>query len=217
VLITFAVFGLFGWVLWQGASAAGAWIQAAHLEPAVVQTTLAGLIGVAGILLGRASQQRGDINLRLHEKKAKEYEEFIRALFSFVGENQKLYSELPEGAPSPQPTPEMVEQIRLMGQQLLLWGSNEMIRDYGNFQRIGMVDRETAIWQLATILQQMRADLGHSRHNITDRDLLRIFINDVDLVPYNDPKGVLQKLEILAKLAQSQRGQQQIEDTKSPE
>jgi hypothetical protein len=182
------------WFAWQGVTALGGWLQAAHLEGPFVQALLLAIFGFLGIVYGKISERRTDLELRLHEKKVEVYDQFMTVLFGLVnqsrtqegGDNLKTSVDI---------SPETQASLQALARQLTLWGSNGMIREFGVFSRIARTYPAAGVFQLEAILLQMRRDLGHSRLGIGDRDLLRLFVNDIDDIPYVSPKGALRQLE----------------------
>jgi hypothetical protein len=182
------------WLVWQGVTVLGGWLQAAQLEAPFVQALLLAIFAFFGIVYGKISERRTDVELRLHEKKIAVYDQFMTVLFTVVnqaadqdgGENLRTTVDV---------SPQTQETLRALARQLTLWGSNGMIREFGVFSRIARTYPAAGVFQLQAILLQMRRDLGHSRVGIGDRDLLRLFVNDIDEIPYASPKEALRQVE----------------------
>jgi hypothetical protein len=81
----------------------------------------------------------------------------------------------------------------------MLWGSIGMIKESGVFQRLAAIRPHAGIYQLEEARFQMRKDLGYGRRGLEHKGLLRLFITDVDTVPYVSLRTVLQELQQICK------------------
>ena len=74
-------------------------------------------------------------------------------------------------------------------QKLLLWGSDDVVREFVAFQKEAMAQADTeegvrlaSLLALERLMLAMRRDLGHKNKGLNEGDLLRTFINDWDVV-----------------------------------
>lgn len=92
-----------------------------------------------------------------------------------------------------------MEFLRGFTQKLLVWGSDEVLREYVSFQKMATLGAETegmnpraSLLSLEQLMLAMRKDLGHKNKGLDPGDLLRTFVNDWDdatLVEDNTPSA----------------------------
>jgi len=68
--------------------------------------------------------------------------------------------------------------------KLITYGSTGVIKEWGGFRRHipGLAAGNPLLMMLAfeKVLKAMRKDLGHSTFLLQDKDLSRLFVNDID-------------------------------------
>jgi hypothetical protein len=142
---------------------------------------LVGLLSVSGTLvgisIGKALDRRAQAEQMLRDRKAKMYEEFIAFTFRVVL-SEKL------GQP-PLSEVEMMRSFAHFTEQLMVWGSNDVIIAFNRF-RLGAHSAASnqAAWLtgIEDLFFAIRADLGLQRGKLKTGDLLAIFVNDMHSV-----------------------------------
>jgi len=88
---------------------------------------------------------------------------------------------------SAEPIDEVVTFLKDFMQKLLLWGSDDLVREFVVFEKsaVSAADSEGAanpasLLALERLMLAMRRDLGHKNKGLAEGDLLRTFINDWD-------------------------------------
>lgn len=76
-LLALASLAIIAWFSAQTFVTASAWLGTLNLGAGIVPALLTALIALAGVIYGRLSGQRHDIELRLREEKVKVYDQFI--------------------------------------------------------------------------------------------------------------------------------------------
>ena len=94
------------------------------------------------------------------------------------------------------PKPDQDELARFISDTkpaLLTWGSNQVNKTWGLFWRDAGNPRTN--WQTMTALEELitviRKDLGHSALGLSQGDLARVFLNDIDEYKPGGPKAHL--------------------------
>jgi hypothetical protein len=161
VVVVLAALGLAVW----------AFIRAAVDEPAIVGS----VVTVVGGFLGVQWQQRRVETDRLAQVRRDEIAPTYRELiewFRVAGDTDK-------------PTSEQEQFFVDLQNKLLLFGPAPVLQAWASGMRTVEAaeedgDPKKPILAYAGILKAIRADLGHDDNNLATRDLLRVFINDID-------------------------------------
>ena len=173
--------------------ASGAWAvwkTLTSLSPQVATAIVAGvatlLVSVFSVLWSKRVERLGEIEQEQRKEKIPVYEEFLSLVFRIV-----LADKLGEG---PVPEQDMMKFISVFSQKIIVWGSDDVLKEYATFRRLSAAAtaQEAPILNLFAIerlLLAIRRDVGHKNKNLAQGDLLRIFINDIDtfLRPTNPP------------------------------
>jgi hypothetical protein len=148
-----------------------------HVVSVIYASVLSCLFSVVIISLTvRLGQKRIGIE-RMQREKAAVYQRFLATWSSML--NQARTS-------STQSTLHIASDLRVAEQQLLLWGSNNVLKYYAAYQNYEILHnpRDPSVLPLIEkILQEMRKDLGQSNVGIQTGDLLNLL---VDTARHND-------------------------------
>jgi hypothetical protein len=170
VLLVAAAGGIF-YAIWRGLS---------DLNPgtaaAVVTASATVLVSVASLIVSKRWEQRLAIAEAQREHKRAVYEEFMQFYFSLL---------TPRGAGVESAfDPEKLDSLQRMNQKLILWASDDVLALFNRFRTAalaapadGSVD---VVLDWEQVLYAIRRDLGHRNEGLISRDLLRLFLNDVD-------------------------------------
>lgn len=80
---------------------------------------------------------------------------------------------------------ELVERMVNITQELIIWGSDDMLRAYHTFrvaplkQAAGAATTLETIYAVEDLLMAIRRDAGHKNKNLKRGSILRLFINDL--------------------------------------
>lgn len=78
------------------------------------------------------------------------------------------------------PAEEYKEFMGTHTQKLLLWASDDVLREYSAFRKSALDGNDTLMFQFGKMLMAIRADIGHKNTDVNERDILRTFITDID-------------------------------------
>ncbi|GIN38467.1 hypothetical protein [Heyndrickxia oleronia] len=152
------------------------------LNEQVLAAFIAGIFTVLVTALSLVLTKRYEFNKQIKEqhqlKKVPIYEEFLEFWFKILLSSttgKKITDK------------DMMIFISEFTQKLILWGSDDVIKEYGNFRdyfkTVGGENRVTSFDSLKrfeNLLLAIRKDAGHRNKDINQLDLLRLFINDID-------------------------------------
>lgn len=168
VIITLTILSFGSWLTWKGF---------ASLSSQVAATLVVGLItasaSIFAVIKSKQAEHRRDIENDLRKQKAPIYEEFSSFLFKVL-----MASKTGE-AISEEETLQFVVDFN---RKLIVWGEDNVIREWSNFKRLHEVSDSPPILTVIAIekiLYAIRADMGHKNKGLGQGDLLAIFINDV--------------------------------------
>jgi hypothetical protein len=137
------------------------------------------VVSVVSVTLGKYFERKMNIEQDQRKKKVELYEKFIDILFSILNtqRTKKASSEK-----------EVLQSLTEWTQKLIVWGSNDVIRQW-NVIRLHLGETtETPVgnlFELEKLLIAIRKDVGFSG-TYKKGELLSLFINDIDkYVPSN--------------------------------
>ena len=147
------------------------------LNPSVTASIIAGIVGVILLILGKLIESRMLIRKEHREKKAPVYECLITFVLKMLLDSQK-------GLPLNEEDLEnfMTDTI----QKLTVWGSDEVVIAFLRWMRhIRNGSAQTskpheALYLVEELVFAIRQDLGHANRNLAKKDLLSMFIHDID-------------------------------------
>ena len=154
---------------------------------AIVTAGATVLISVFSLIFSKSWERRREVELQHRERKLPIYEKFMSFWFRSI-----LHEQL--GQP-PLTDREMAEFLSEFTQQLILWGSDPVVKEYARFRlhAISQPDEASAgddaseatgsaetLFLLEQLLFAIRADLGHRNKDLDRGSLLALLINDLD-------------------------------------
>jgi len=156
------------------------WIAAVALL-ALPRELSASLIAAGGglvlVLYTKRQEQKSNIDLELRKQKVPVYQDFFDFLFGKM---------LAGGGKSATPD-EMLEFLRGWTPKIMIWGSDDIIREYSNWRRVvqqPVADADEAavrsLISVCSLVLAVRRDLGHTNKDIDTDTLARLFIKDYD-------------------------------------
>ncbi len=142
---------------------------------AALAAVITSAIAVFGV---KYFERRKDIEQQHRVKKVEMYEDFMKQWFDLFP------------APSAQYDGDKFQEfIRSFNAKAIIWGSDAFIQKYSVFRK-GAVNFNSASGSnvetaglmaiFADVLLEIRKDLGNSNKKITNRDILSLFINDIE-------------------------------------
>jgi hypothetical protein len=169
-----AAFAALLWLLWLGFR---------DLSPQVAAAAIAGsvtaIVSVASLILSRQWERRREIEQEHRRQKIPVYEEFIKFIFRVVMSGKPNSPAMSES--------DMISAIMSFSQSLIVWGADDVIRDYAQFRRMSASAGQPGapvpmLLAVERLLLSIRKDIGHSNKGLKAGDLLSLFINDIEQV-----------------------------------
>ena len=156
------------------------WETLSSLDPRV-GTTVGVVVGatIAGLFTMRTKriEEEAALRERLREKKIPTLEQVVALIF-----------DLQFAAKKGQQPPDEKETIKRMvniTQELVIWGSDDMLRQYRAFkeatlkQAAGTAHPMQTVYAVEDLLMAVRKDAGHKNKGLKRGSILRLFINDL--------------------------------------
>jgi hypothetical protein len=164
VAISLAIVGLAAW----------GFIEAVQAEPAVVGAVATAALGVAGVVWQQRQSEKARLREAHRDRMTPVYHELLKHVWRQAGQE------------SQGPSEEVAEFMRdLKARQLILGAPKEMIQAFNCWERNAKAAQEAGdnialviAWE--ELLRAMRRDLGHDDSGLPERELLRVFIDDLD-------------------------------------
>ena len=123
------------WVLWKAVLLLGDWIE--QLKPDIAVGVIAAattvLVSVFSLIHSKNLEQKASIAQDLRVKKVPMYEKVIGSLHKILMSG-KTGKSIPE--------PELIKMFTEITQELTIWGSDEVVRQFGNFRSLSVSPTE---------------------------------------------------------------------------
>ncbi len=136
------------------------------------------IVSVVSVLISKHLETKATIQAHLREKKTPTYEKIIKFMFRLVF-SEKLGRKKPSDK-------EMMEFMAEITQELVVWGSDEMLYAFHEFRTASIenADNDSAnvhdiLLAVEDFLLAIRKDLGHDNKKISRGKILGLFINDL--------------------------------------
>lgn len=161
------------------------WVGFTSLETGVASAVAAAagavLLAVINLTAQRYLDRRREIEARQRDKKIDLYQNFVKLWFDLLL-SQESREARAEGM---QNVEKYVPELNDITQQLILWGSDDVLKSYSDFKRHTTSspqnqNRIRTITMFEDLLYEFRRDLGHNNRSLKERDVLALFINDID-------------------------------------
>lgn len=143
----------------------------------IVVTSATVLISVLSLIISKHWERIKEIQQEHRSKKIPIYEEFIKFWFKVLFGQKTKPQQVPER--------EIIEFLSDFTQKLILWGSDDVLRNYSNFRRryVNITPDKPSfdiMFEFEKLLYAIRKDTGHRNRNLKKGDVLALFINDID-------------------------------------
>lgn len=138
------------------------------------------IVTLISVLVSKHFERKAHVLAHLREKKVPTYEKMIDFIFSIT-----FAEKIGKKQPSEK---EMIKFIAEITQELVIWGSDDMIDAFYKFRMRSIdsangVQQEPAqiLYSVENLLLAIRKDLGHSNRNMPKGKLLGLFVNDLPI------------------------------------
>ncbi|KYC88636.1 hypothetical protein MXL46_20295 [Heyndrickxia sporothermodurans] len=144
-----------------------------EVAAAIVAAIATVLVSIFSIILSKFYERKLLIEKEMREKKIPVYDEFIDFIMNLLSNHENISES------------EMKEFFVKFTQKILIWGSDEVIKQWSRYRKIALRNLEEdqsvkLMFELEQLLLAIRKDTGHKSSKIKRGELLGIFINDID-------------------------------------
>ena len=172
----FLLLGLIGWGIYLSVAALVSSLASMQSDVAVaiVAAGSAIIVSVFSLVMSKRFEAMTVVRQELRTKKTPIYESIISTLFK-VHFAEKI-------GEKPPTEKELIKFFATMTEQLVVWGSDEVVREFRVF-RMGSIKGAKPIeimFQYEKILFAIRKDLGHKNQGFKRGTLLGMWVNDID-------------------------------------
>ncbi len=151
------------------------------VSAAIIASIATVLVSVSSLIGSRYFDRKREIEQEHRKQKQPIYEEFMQVLFKlFLGSKPGMV---------PVSQGELTASLSGFTQKLIIWGSDEVIREFAAFRRQTMVlaanqgnipEMVKSFIAFEKLLYAIRVDMGHKNKDLKQGDVLALFINDFD-------------------------------------
>ena len=156
------------------------WAVFKSIDPTLAAGMLAAsatvFVSVLTVMLSKKQEHKVEIESQLRQKKVPIYEKIIEFIF-LITFAEKLGKKQPTDK-------EMIKFFADTTRDLVVWGSKDMVKAFGDFREELMSapeggDTTKVLATVEDLLFSIRKDLGHKVMGTKRGDILRLYINDV--------------------------------------
>ena len=140
---------------------------------AIIAGSVTIFVSVISVLFSKHLENNAFLRNGLREKKVPVYEEIMEIIFEIIyfQPNEKS-KQLPDSTKT---------KITGFVPKLITWGSDSVTKSFSEFREVALNkqrDNSAMAKALASLMLEMRKDLGHCNEGLSHESILRIFIND---------------------------------------
>jgi hypothetical protein len=146
----------------------------------IIATSGTIIVTLISVLVSKHLERKAQILTHLREKKVPIYEKIINFIFGFT-----FADKLGKKQPTEK---EIVKFFAEVTQELVIWGSDEMIDAFYKFRMENLdhanglqTEPNNILFTVENLLLAIRKDLGHQNKNMPKGKLLSLFINDLKI------------------------------------
>jgi hypothetical protein len=145
-----------------------------NLSTAIMAASTTIIVSVISILIAKNQETKAYIQKELREKKVPVYEHLISIMFKIT-----YASKLGE---APMPESEVLRQMVDMTRNLVIWGSDEVVKAYVKFRTFANSNGDSTqmVFIVEELMAAIRKDLGHKNQGFNRGTILGLFVNDLD-------------------------------------
>jgi hypothetical protein len=134
---------------------------------------LTALIAFGGTTYAKVLERKAATEKSHREKKAEFYDKLVGLLLDVIAGEKKGKSVKGH---------EIVTRGYEFNRGVIIWGSDEVIEKYIAFRTKSSSDGINNAKLIAALFLAMRKDLGHEASSVNEKEILQIFINDIEKV-----------------------------------
>jgi len=134
------------------------------------------LVSLITVYLSKYLERKSTIEQEQRPKKVEIYQELIHSILSLMPSQ--------DSKQKPMTQEQMIEFLKKFTEVVIICGSNDVILAWSNWRKkLIEADPQKSLellLDLENLIIAIREDLGHKKGNIKQKDILRMFINDID-------------------------------------
>lgn len=162
----------------------GIWGALASADPNVTAAIIAGMatimVSAISLAAGKYLEHRSTQKATQSSKKIPTYEKIVSFIFGLTFA-EKLGKEPPTQE-------EMIKFMAEITQELVIWGSDEVINEFYRFRMFsvklgedgGASENFNVLFMVEDLLLAIRKDLGHRNKQVGRGKILGLFVNDIE-------------------------------------
>jgi hypothetical protein len=167
-----------------GAIALLAYYLFTNLQKEIAAVIVAGTLSVLSLIITRHLEKRSEIEKDIRQRKTEVYEGLIKYMFKEFFFSKKLGD-----SRSVDEQKKLVQTLQNIHVDMLIWGSDEVLAQWIKYHRtIAQAGPTVSPWDLLVksimplgdLLLAFRKDIGHNNKDLSNVDIMRMFINDID-------------------------------------
>ena len=141
------------------------------LQPVVQAALVTATLGFTSLIITNIFTSQREINLKITEKKVEVYSKFVEGwittLFKLAGESKLKNNLNSEELGNAQPIQEFSNLLLDITDDLILWGSDDIIKKYSEFrenlpdEQSTEIEKQLGFIRFAKFILDIRKDIGH--------------------------------------------------------
>lgn len=141
----------------------------------LVLAALAGTFSVVALIIGKQLDRRSQERIALRNEKSPLYKDVMGLFYGVLTE--KI---LTGGDPD---TAALTAKIAKLTEDLTIWGSDEVLKEFGDWKKAAFEDENPTVGllRMEKLFYTIRKDLGHKNKSLKAGDILRMFVNNLDM------------------------------------
>jgi hypothetical protein len=150
-----------------------------QIATAIIAGSVTISLSLIGVIVSKSYERKAMLERESRAKRIPVYEDFVGFVFRLFQQGKPHAKKMNEV--------EMAKVLVESTQKLAVWSSDEVLREFGRF-RTHAVQRDESgdppdgtMFALEDLMFAIRRDLGYKNTGLKRGDLLRLFINDIDV------------------------------------
>jgi hypothetical protein len=148
------------WVAGRAMLLLGDWIgqQKSDIAVGIIAAATTVFVSVVSLIYSKYLEQKASVEQDLRVKKGPMYEKVIESIHAVIM-SSKTGKTIPET--------ELIKMFTEMTQELTIWGSDDVVRQFGNFRSLSVSPKGPMdiLFTYENLLLAIRKDLGHKNAN----------------------------------------------------
>ncbi|SET44192.1 hypothetical protein [[Clostridium] polysaccharolyticum] len=187
IILLIVIFGVISYLFTELCQKINSFISylkhfAQKTDTVIIVAIITGGVSIIGVVISsivsKIFEYKFNVKKFLYEKREAPYQQYINMVFKILEQvqNQNDFNQ-----------EESQKLISDFSKELILWGSNDVIRKWLNYRKIAFdnqpSDNFAILYAMEEIIFAIRKDFGHQKYffgKLKKNDILSIFINDIN-------------------------------------